>query len=84
MCVHLSAPSKMKSKILPTCLQRNYRDSLGEFGNRSYGVFGAERDRVEHSFYNYCVVIIHRDMSEEYQLWKSNFTWQVKNRVLQV
>ena len=28
--------SKMKNKILPTCLQRYYRDSSGEFGNTSY------------------------------------------------
>ena len=34
--------SKMKNKILPTCLQGNYRDSLGEFSNTSYGVFEAE------------------------------------------
>ena len=33
----------MKNKILQTCLQGNYRDSLGEFSNTSYGVFGAER-----------------------------------------
>ena len=38
-----STLSKMKNKILPTCLQGNYRDSLGEFSNTSYGVFGAER-----------------------------------------
>ena len=31
--------SKIKDKILPTCLQGNYRDSLGEFSNTSYGVF---------------------------------------------
>ena len=35
--------SKMKNKILLTCLQGNYRDSLGEFSNMSYGVFMAER-----------------------------------------
>ena len=35
--------SKMKNKILPTCLQGNYEDSLGEFGNTSYGVVGTER-----------------------------------------
>ena len=35
--------SKMKDKILPTCLEGNYRHSLGEFSNTSYGVFGAER-----------------------------------------
>ena len=34
--------SKMKNKILPTCLQGNCTDSLGEFSNTSYGVFGAE------------------------------------------
>ena len=28
-----------EKRILPNCLQENYRDS-----NRSYGVFGAERD----------------------------------------
>ena len=32
----------MKDKILPTCLQVNCGDSLGEFSNRSYGVLGAE------------------------------------------
>ena len=35
--------SKMKNKILPTCLQGNYGDSLGEFIKRSYGVVGVER-----------------------------------------
>ena len=39
--------SKMKSRILPNCLQGNYRDSLGEFSNTSYGVFEAERVKVE-------------------------------------
>ena len=34
--------SKMKSKILPTCLQRNYSDRLGEISNTSC-VFGAGR-----------------------------------------
>ena len=42
MIIH-SNLSKTKNKILPTCLQGNYRDSLGEFSNTSYGVFGAER-----------------------------------------
>ena len=32
----------MKNKILPTCLQGNYGDSLGEFSNTSYGVVVAE------------------------------------------
>ena len=32
----------MKNQILPICLQRNYWASLGEFSNRSYGVFWAE------------------------------------------
>ena len=35
--------SEMKNKILPTSLQGNYRDSLGEFNNTSYGVFVAKR-----------------------------------------
>ena len=35
--------SKMRNKILPTCLKGNYRDSLREFSNTSYGVFGSER-----------------------------------------
>ena len=34
----------MKNKILPTCLQGNYGDSLGEFNNMPYGKFGAERE----------------------------------------
>ena len=32
-------PSKMKSKILTTCLQGNYRDSLREFSNTPFVVF---------------------------------------------
>ena len=31
----------IKNQILITCLQRNYRDSLGEFSNDSYGVFAS-------------------------------------------
>ena len=34
---------KMKNKILPNCLQENYRDSRGEFNNTSRRVFGAAR-----------------------------------------
>ena len=34
---------KMKKKILPTCLQENFKDSLGELSNTSYGVFWSER-----------------------------------------
>ena len=37
-----SNSSKMNNKILPICLQGNYRDRLGEFSYTSYGVFGAE------------------------------------------
>ena len=33
----------MKNKFLSSCSQGNYRDSLGDFINASYGVFGAER-----------------------------------------
>ena len=33
--------SKMKNKILPTSLQGNYGDSLGECSNTSYGLVGA-------------------------------------------
>ena len=36
----------MKNKPLPTCLQGNYGDSLGEFSSTSYGVVGAERVNV--------------------------------------
>ena len=35
--------SELKNNILPICLQENYRDSLGEFNNMSYGVFATER-----------------------------------------
>ena len=42
MIIQRNFPKK-KYKILPTCLQRNYRDSLGELSNTSNGVFGAER-----------------------------------------
>ena len=37
--------SKMK-KILSTCLQGNYRDSLGEFSNILHGEFGAKRFKL--------------------------------------
>ena len=36
MIIHRNL-TKMKNKILPTCLQGNYGDSLGEFSNTSYG-----------------------------------------------
>ena len=39
--------SKMKNKILPTCLQENYGDSLGEISNTSYGVVGADSVKIE-------------------------------------
>ena len=39
--------SKMKNKILPTSLRGNFRDSLGEFSNVSYGMFGAERVKAK-------------------------------------
>ena len=35
--------AKMKNTILPTCLQRSYRDSLGEFSNTSCGTLRGER-----------------------------------------
>ena len=41
MIVHINL-SKMTNKIFPTCFQGNYRDSLGEFSNTSYGVFAAD------------------------------------------
>ena len=34
---------KMKNKILPIFLQRNYRESVGEFSSTSFSVLGAER-----------------------------------------
>ena len=39
--------SKMKNKILPTCLQGNYEDSLGEFSIALYGAVGTERVKGE-------------------------------------
>ena len=33
--------SKMKNKILPTCLKGNYKEHLGEFSYMSLGMFGA-------------------------------------------
>ena len=40
----------MKIKILPTCLQGNYRDSLGELSNTSYGGFEADRFNITFTF----------------------------------
>ena len=45
MVIH-STLSEMKNKILPTCLQRNYRDSLGELSNTACGMFAADRINV--------------------------------------
>ena len=42
MIIHNILP-KMKNNILQTCLQMDYRDSLGEFSNASYAIFGVER-----------------------------------------
>ena len=45
--------SKMKNKILPTCLQGNYGDSLGEFSNTLYGVVRADRvNRIEDNLFS--------------------------------
>ena len=43
MIIH-SKLSKMENKILSTCLQENYRNSLGEFSNTSYGVFSVANE----------------------------------------
>ena len=55
--------SKMKNKILPTCLKGNYGQSLGEFSNMSYGVVRAERVKnglLSISCYaNLCNEIVH-------------------------
>ena len=45
----------MKNNFLPICLQGNYRDSLGEFGNKWHGMFGAER--VNSNLH--CFVLLH-------------------------
>ena len=47
MIIHTNL-SKMKNQILPTCLQGNYRDSLGEFSNTSCGVLGFAAKSVSH------------------------------------
>ena len=46
MIIHSCNLFKMKNLILPACLHGNYRDSLGEFSNTSYFVFGAEMLKV--------------------------------------
>ena len=35
MAIHINL-SQMKTKILPTCFQENYRDIVGEFSNTLY------------------------------------------------
>ena len=55
--------SKMKHKILPTCLQGNSRDSLGEFSNTSHGVCRAER--VKPGFYERCSNVVRDGSSTE-------------------
>ena len=47
MIIHCNL-SKIKNNILPTCLKGNYRDSLGEFSNMSYGAVEAERVNLIH------------------------------------
>ena len=50
--------SKMKYRIPPTCLQGNYRDSLGEFSNLSYGVFGAVRVKNNRNYTSCSIVCV--------------------------
>ena len=40
--------SKMENKILPTCLEGNYRDSLGEFTEQLLNVV-LEDQKVKHN-----------------------------------
>ena len=42
MIIH-SKVSKLKDKILRTCLQGNFKDSSREFSKMSYGLFGVDR-----------------------------------------
>ena len=42
--IHDCSLSKMKNNILLNCLQGNYRNSLGEFSNTSYGVLHNRHD----------------------------------------
>ena len=44
--IEINKLSKVKSTVITTCLQGNYRDSLGEFSTMSYGVSRAESVRV--------------------------------------
>ena len=46
--------SKMKNKILPTCLQGNNGDSLGELSKTSNGIVGAERVKGFKIFFYFC------------------------------
>ena len=39
-------PFEMKNKILPTCFQGNYQDSLGEFSSTPSGLFGVLQFRL--------------------------------------
>ena len=57
MGTFLSSKAKMKissrTKSLihtQTCLQGNEKDSLGEFSNMSYGMFGAEKVKMKSIF----------------------------------
>ena len=51
----------MKNKILPTCLQGNYGDSLGELSKMSYGIAGAKNVQ-----YNLSIFTWHDDMQNWY------------------
>ena len=73
MIIH-SNLSKMKNKILPTCLQGNYRDSLGEFNNTrmSYGMFRAERVGKSSRYWELNLIIKHINIKH------SSFWCQIK------
>ena len=47
MSIHVHIETKLVSRIktiiLPTCLEGNYRNSLGELSNTSYGMCGISR-----------------------------------------
>ena len=43
LCTQNKLFGEMKNKILPICLQRNYRESVGEFNSTSFSVLEAEK-----------------------------------------
>ena len=61
--IHAQHFIKDKKKIVPTRLQGNYRGSLGEFGNTSYGLFTVASMAQRCATFSHCAAQVTQALS---------------------